>query len=77
MRITQPQLTTRGEGNNPNHHIWNNNGTLWCHFTLHLPGYTKKRTRKSLKPKRIDNVRYRRDRLFSNFLNESVNPEAE
>lgn len=33
---------------NPNHHIWNNNGTYWCHYTVHHDDYTKQRVRVSL-----------------------------
>jgi hypothetical protein len=33
---------------NPDHHIWNNNGTWWCHYTEHLPDYTKRRVRLNL-----------------------------
>lgn len=35
----------------PDHHIWNNNGTLSCHYTVHEAGYTKRRVRSSLKTK--------------------------
>lgn len=34
--------------NNPDHHIWNNNGTWWAHYTVHNDDYTKKRVRVSL-----------------------------
>lgn len=34
---------------NSNHHIWNNNGTWWLHYTLHLTDYTKRRVRESLR----------------------------
>jgi Holliday junction resolvase RusA-like endonuclease len=30
----------------PNHHLWNNNGTYWCHYTVHEADYTKRRGRK-------------------------------
>ena len=33
---------------NPNHNIWNNNGTYWCHYTIHKDDYTKQRVRVSL-----------------------------
>ena len=42
------QLSIRVQPGNPNHHLWNNNGTWWCHFTVHLPDYTKRRVRLSL-----------------------------
>lgn len=46
---------------NPDHHIWNNNGTWWCHFTVHNPDYTKERVRVSLHTKDRDEARQRRD----------------
>jgi hypothetical protein len=33
---------------NPNHNIWNNNGTWWAHYTVHNDDYTKQRVRVSL-----------------------------
>lgn len=52
------------EGINPDHHIWNNNGTWWCHFTVHKPDYTKQRMRVSLNTKDRDTARKRRDILM-------------
>lgn len=46
---------------NPDHHIWNNNGTWWCHFTVHNPDYTKERVRVSLHTKDRVEARQRRD----------------
>jgi len=46
---------------NPDHHIWNNNGTWWCHFTVHNPDHTKERVRVSLHTKDRDEARERRD----------------
>lgn len=48
---------------NPDHHLWNNNGTWWCHYTEHLPDYTKRRVRHSLLTK---------DRIIARFLRDSV-----
>lgn len=42
------KLAVRIHPGNPNHHLWNNNGTWWCHYTEHLPDYTKRRVRRSL-----------------------------
>jgi hypothetical protein len=50
---------------NPDHHIWNNNGTWWCHFTVHNPDYTKERVRVSLHTKDRDEARQRRDFIMS------------
>jgi hypothetical protein len=49
---------------NPNHHLWNNNGTWWVHYTVHLPDYTKQRIRQSLKTKSVRQARLRRDQLI-------------
>ena len=46
---------------NPDHNIWNNNGTFWCHFTVHNPDYTKERVRVSLHTKDRNEARQRRD----------------
>lgn len=46
---------------NRDHHIWNNNGTWWAHFTVHHPDHTKERVRVSLHTKDVDEARRRRD----------------
>jgi hypothetical protein len=46
---------------NPDHNIWNNNGTWWCHFTVHNPDFTKERVRVSLGTKDREEARRRRD----------------
>jgi hypothetical protein len=50
---------------NPNHHLWNNNGSWWCHYTLHLPDYTKRRIRRPLGTNDLDEARERRDNLLA------------
>jgi len=53
-------------GGNPNHHLWNNNGTWWIHYTEHLPDYTKRRVRRSLGTQSVIAARSIRDRqLFA------------
>jgi len=42
-------LSLRSAQGNPNHHLWNNHGTWWCHFTLHSSTGIKQRLRRSLK----------------------------
>jgi hypothetical protein len=51
---------------NPNHHLWNNNGTWWCHYTEHPTPLTKQRVRKSLRTKNLIQARARRDQLLFN-----------
>lgn len=59
------KLSIRIPGGNPNHHLWNNNGTWWCHFTVHLPNYTAERVRVSLGTRNLVEARRRRDELLS------------
>ena len=49
---------------NPDHHLWNNHGTWWCHYTVHLPDYTKRRVRQSLVTPSVEQARKLRDRLL-------------
>jgi len=32
---------------NPNHHLWSNHGTWWCHFTVHRADFMKQRIRRN------------------------------
>jgi hypothetical protein len=57
-------LSVRIPRGSPNHHLWNNNGTWFVHYTVHLPDYTKRRVRASLGTKTKDEARRRRDELF-------------
>ena len=52
-------------GSNPNHHLWNNNGTWWLHYTEHLPDYTKRRVRLSLHTHNVRAARAIRDVLLT------------
>jgi hypothetical protein len=49
---------------NPDHHLWNNHGTWWCHYTVHLADYTKRRVRLSLGTPSVEQARKLRDRLL-------------
>jgi hypothetical protein len=62
--------TTRGgrpETGNANHHLWNNHGTWWCHFTLHFADFTKARVRVGLDTRDATVARARRDALLRLF----------
>jgi hypothetical protein len=63
----QPKLSIRSRDGNENHHLWNNNGTWWCHWTVHLPGFLKKRHRSSLGTKDLGQARRRRDALLQGY----------
>jgi hypothetical protein len=56
-----PAIRTTG---NPLHHLWKNNGTWWCHYTEHLPDYTKRRVRFSLHTSDPNLARVLRDSLL-------------
>jgi hypothetical protein len=49
---------------NPFHHLWNNNGTWWVHYTEHLPDHTKRRARRSLHTSDSGIARVLRDSLL-------------
>jgi len=49
---------------NPDHHLWNNNGTWFVHYTIHPTPFTKQRVRKSLQTKNLTEARLRRDQLL-------------
>ena len=70
-----PRLSVRVDPKNPNHHIWDNNGTFFGHFTLHLPNHTKHRRRFSLKTRDIEVARQRRDEFLQNGGLHSVGSE--
>jgi hypothetical protein len=57
-----PSIRIRAE--NPNHHLWNNHGTWFLHYTIHPTPFTKKRVRCSLGTKDLATARRHRD----NFL---------
>ncbi len=68
-RMTNDQeLVTRVNARNRNHHLWKNNGTWWCHFTLHYADYTKARIRRSLQTKKVEIARQRRDELLGDSV---------
>ena len=58
------KLAIRVREENPDHHLWNNNGTWWCHYTEHLPNYTKRRVRRNLRTRDCAVARFRRDYLI-------------
>ena len=59
--MSSPRLILRVNQKNANHHLWNNNGNWWLHYTLRMPDTTKKRIRKSLCTKDVNHARRLRD----------------
>ncbi len=61
------RLSLRVNAENPNHHLWLNNGTWFIHYVVHPTPITKARVRRSLRTKSLDEARARRDALFGQF----------
>ncbi len=59
------QLSVRINPGNPNHHLWNNNGTWFIHYVKHPTPITKERVRQSLQTKSLAEARIRRDQLLA------------
>jgi len=55
---------------NPNHHLWNNHGTWFLHYTTHPTPFTKERIRRSLGTKSLETARERRDVFFAQLARE-------
>jgi hypothetical protein len=49
---------------NADHHLWNNNGTWWCHYTVHNSDHTKQRIRLSLHTAALSVARVLRDSVL-------------
>ena len=61
------KLSIRFQGDNPNHHMWNNNGVWFIHYTIHDSPVTQKRMRHSLKTRYVGEARQRRDQILQEF----------
>ncbi len=59
-----PRPSLRVRASNPNHHLWNNNGTWYVHYTVHPTPLTKSRIRASLETKSLEVARQRRDEIL-------------
>jgi hypothetical protein len=59
------QLSLRTNPENPNHHLWNNNGTWFIHYVVHPTPITKERIRKSLGTKSLVEARRKRDAILA------------
>jgi hypothetical protein len=63
--ISNMHASIRLPGSNPDHHLWNNHGTWWCHFTVHRSDCTKTRVRRSTGARRLEEARQIRDFIFA------------
>jgi hypothetical protein len=64
MNKLPPLHPDRVRVDNPNHHLWNNHGTWFVHYTVYPTAITKERIRRSLGTRDLIVARERRDRFF-------------
>ena len=57
-------LSLRIDSANPDHHLWNNNGTWFIHYTEHPDRLTARRIRRSLRTRSPEEARTRRDAIL-------------
>ena len=78
IRAMNNQVSTQGEelalridDSNLNHHLWNNNGTWWIHYTIYPTPVTVERIRRSLKTKSLAEARSLRDEILDELLSQA------
>ena len=59
------QLAVRVNPCNARHHLWNNNGTWFVHYTVYPSPITARRIRRSLNTKSLRLAMQRRDQILS------------
>ena len=64
---TSAVLRVRVNAANPDHHLWNNHGTWFLHYTVHPTPFTKERVRRSLGTASLATARDRRDAFFAHW----------
>jgi neutral trehalase len=74
MSQLNPLPGIRVRAQNPNHHLWNNHGTWFLHYTVHPTPFTKARIRRSLGTKDVLAARSRRDRFFEQLASQLSRP---
>lgn len=67
-----PRASVRVRAANLNHHLWNNNGTWYLHYTVHPTPFTKSRVRVSLATKSVEVARTRRDEILAREIHAAL-----
>ena len=66
MKTTdQPLISRRQKAAGPLHHLWQNHGNWWVHYTLHLPDFTAVRVRRNLRTKDLPTAQRLRDEILA------------
>ena len=68
LTYSDEEIALRIDESNLNHHLWNNNGTWWIHYTVYPTPVTVERIRRSLKTKILEEARNRRDKILNSLL---------
>jgi hypothetical protein len=55
---------------NPDHHLYNNNGSWWLHYTSYPDAISAKRIRRSLGTRNLHEARERRDAFLAQLFHE-------
>lgn len=71
-----PKISIRIDDTQPNHHLWNNNGTWFMYYVVHLSSAKKKRVRCSLGTKDLEEARHLRDVFLSGVRLRGIETEA-
>jgi hypothetical protein len=71
--ISPPSLRIRVNAENPDHHLWNNHGTWFLHYTVHPTPLTKARVRRTLGTPSLAVARRRRDAFFARWDGQAPN----
>lgn len=58
----------RIQSTNRNHHLYNNNGVWWLHYTSYPTPATSKRIRRSLKTRDVSLARQQRDTILKDLF---------
>lgn len=61
-------LSIRIHTGNPDHHLYNNNGVWWIHYTEYPDALTSRRVRRSLRTRDRGTARRRRDAVFAGLF---------
>jgi hypothetical protein len=64
------RFSIRVKKENRKHHLWNNNGTWWIHYTLHFADYTAQRVRRSLRTSELNEAILRRDEILFSVVSQ-------
>lgn len=73
--MSRPQPAVRINPDNPDHHVYNNNGVWWIHYSIRTdPRFKSQRVRASLRTRCLDTARERRDAILSHLALHAEGP---